>query len=102
PADRGPGGAGPGRRRADDPLPGCDRRRGPGPGARPVHGGDGRSVRGLLGGRTAARGLVHRGTGLALGVLDNLPLGALAITAVSIFLHLPARRTGTRPRLDYL
>ena len=32
----------------------------------------------------------------------NLPLGALAITAVSIFLHLPARRTGTRPRLDYL
>jgi len=32
----------------------------------------------------------------------NLPLGALAITAVSVFLHLPSRRHDTRPRLDYL
>ncbi len=32
----------------------------------------------------------------------NLPLGALAITAVSIFLHLPSRRSDTKPRLDYL
>lgn len=32
----------------------------------------------------------------------NLPLGALAITAVAFFLHLPSRRGQGRPKLDYL
>ena len=32
----------------------------------------------------------------------NLPLGALAIGAVTLLLHLPRRASATRPRMDYL
>ncbi len=32
----------------------------------------------------------------------NIPLGLLAIAAVTVFLHLPPRDRGERPRIDYL
>ena len=65
-----------------------------------LHGSDRSGVRRRIGRRAAARRVLRRQPLVALGLLRQLPVGAVAVVIVALKLHLHAVRT--RHRIDYL